>query len=136
MACRLRPGKAYGYTILGMLTLEHFDVYQPVVDDQGIDGVIRVRDRDAGPARYYELQIKGSKTWGGIRCKVKRLTKRGVLICYCAAERKLLWFLYEELPKYFPAKNENWGDVFLKSDSVSEFKLHGRDRLDELLKRL
>src|SRR5689334_20293716 len=84
MANRLRPGKAYEHTILGLLTLEGFDVYQPVVDDQGIDGIIRVRGEGSRSARYFELQVEGSKTWGGIRCKVERLTKQGVLILYCA----------------------------------------------------
>ena len=136
MANRLRSGKAYEHTILGMLTLESFDVYQPVVDDQGIDGVIRVRGAGSKPARYYELQIKGSQSWGGIRCKVQRLTKQGVLILYRAAKRELLWFLYEELSRHFPAANADWGDVFLNAKNVSTFKSQGRDKLDKLLKRL
>ena len=136
MANRLRSGKAYEHMILGMLTLEHFDVYQPVVDDHGIDGVIRVRGRYGEPARYYELQVKGSQTWNGIRCKVQRMTKQGVLILYCAVKRELLWFRYEELAQYFPAANPDWGDVFLNQESVATFKSQGRDKLDVLLKRL
>ena len=136
MASRLRSGKAYEHTILGILTLEHFDVYQPVVDDQGIDGLIRVRGKDGKSARYYELQVKGSKTWSGIRCKVQRLTKEGVLILYCADKRELLWFRYEELAQLFPAANPAWGDIFLKEDAVSRYKGQGRDKLDLLLKQL
>lgn len=136
MASRLRSGKAYEHMILGMLTLERFDVYQPVVDDQGIDGVIRVRGNSGEAARYYELQVKGSQTWNGIRCKVQRMTEQGVLILYCAGSRELLWFLYEELAQSFPATNPVWGDIFLNQESVASFKSQGRDKLDELRERL
>jgi hypothetical protein len=136
MANRLRLGKAYEHTILGLLTLEGFDANQPIVDDQGIDGVIRVRSRNGGPAKYYELQVKGGQTWNGIRCKVGRMTKQGVLILYCARERELLWFLYEELAALFPLMNPTWGDIFLNQQSVSAFKAQGRDKLDTLLERL
>ena len=133
---RLRPGKAYEHTIFGLLTVEGFDVYHPIVDDQAIDGIIRVRGEGAELPRYFELQVKGSKTWGGIRCKVQKLTKQGVLILYCAAEREILWFLYEELATLFPARNPDWGDIFLNKENVAKYKLEGRDKPAELLKRL
>src|SRR5258708_4906598 len=99
----MRYGKGYEHTVFGLLTLEGFDVYQPVVDDQGIDGIIRIVGNKSAPPKYYELHVKGSKEWAKIRCKVARLTKRkGVLILYCAEKREILWFLYNELAKRFP----------------------------------
>lgn len=133
---RLRPGKSYEHTIFGLLTLEGFDVYHPIVDDQAIDGIIRVRGEGSASPRYFELQVKGSQTWGGIRCKVQKLTKQGVLILYCAAEREILWFLYEELAAFFPTRNPEWGDIFLNKQNVANFKAERRDKLTELLKRL
>jgi hypothetical protein len=59
MAHKMRCGKGYELTVMGLLTLADFDVYAPLVDDQGIDGIIRVRDGQA--SRYYDLQVKGSK---------------------------------------------------------------------------
>jgi hypothetical protein len=132
----MRNGKAYEHTIIGLLTLEEFDVYQPVVDDQGIDGIIRFRGEEGISPKYYELQVKGSKTWDKIRCKVERLTKQGVLILYCAEERQILWFLYEELAKFFPKVDPQWGDIFLKPDNVKQFKAEKRDDLAELRRRL
>jgi hypothetical protein len=136
MSSRLRLGKAYEHTIFGMLTLEGFDIYHPIVDDRAIDGVIRVAGDNGRPARYYDLQVKGSKTWNGIRCKVQRLVKNGILILYCANSRELYWFLYEELTEYFPAKNPQWGDVFLRKKHNQQFKMQGRDKLSNLLKKL
>lgn len=133
---RLRPGKSYEHTIFGLLTLEGFDVYHPIVDDQAIDGIVRVRGSGRGLPRYYELQVKGAKTWSGIRCKVNKLTKGGVLILYCATEREILWFLYEELSVLFPARNPDWGDIFLSKEDVARFKSEGRDQPAKLLKRL
>lgn len=133
---RLRPGKSYEHTIFGLLTLEGFDVYHPIVDDQAIDGIIRVRGENAELPRYFELQVKGAKTWSGIRCKVKKLTRQGVLILYCAAEREILWFLYEELAALFPTRNPEWGDIFLNKENVAKYKAEGRDKPAELLKRL
>ena len=118
MARRLRSGKAYEHSVLGILTLEGFDVYQPVVDDQGIDGLIRVKGKEGEPPKCYELQVKGSRTWNGIRCKVRHMTMQGVLILYCAGKREHLWFLYEELAQLFPAVNRDWGDIFLNQGSV------------------
>jgi hypothetical protein len=46
MADRMRNGKGYEQTVVGLLTLENFDVYMPVVDDQGIDAIIRVPQRE------------------------------------------------------------------------------------------
>jgi hypothetical protein len=136
MASRFRYGKAYEHTVLGLLTLEGFDVYQPLVDDQAIDGIIRVPGSKAQLPHYYELQIKGSRSWDKIRCKVKPLTKGGVLILYCADEREILWFLYEELAALFPPVNPEWGDIFLKPRLVSKFKSEGRGKLSELMKKL
>lgn len=76
MAHKMRCGKGYELTVLGLLTLADFDVYAPLVDDQGIDGIIRVRGKRS--ARYFDLQIKGGKSWNAIRCKVSALPVNGV----------------------------------------------------------
>jgi hypothetical protein len=62
----------------------------------GIDGAIRVPLADGTHVRYFELQVKGSMSWNGIRCKVGKLNRQGVLILYCAGKRELLWILYED----------------------------------------
>jgi len=136
MAKRFRQGKAYEHTVVGLLTLEGFDVYYPVVDDQGIDGVIRVPSNVDGLPHYFELQIKGSHSWDKIRCKTGRLKRAGILVLYCAKERAILWFLYEELADLFPHASPEWGDIFLKPKQVEQFKLEGRGNLAELRKRI
>jgi len=49
-------GKRQEYVVIAELLRRGFDVYQTLVDDQGIDCVIR-QERD-GEIRYLEIQIK------------------------------------------------------------------------------
>jgi hypothetical protein len=67
MANRLRSGKAYEHTIIGMLTLENFDVYQPVVDDQAIDGIIRVRAPDQSNTTSFSSRVSTRGTASDVR---------------------------------------------------------------------
>ncbi len=134
MAKKLRCGKGYELTVLGMLTLADFDVYAPLVDDQGIDGIIRAR-REQG-TRYFDLQIKGSKKWDAIRCKVSSLPVGSVLILFCDGSKEVLWFTHNEAVELFPRQNAQWGDIFLKPDMVRRFKEEGRGDLSRLRERL
>src|SRR5437016_5850507 len=134
MAYKMRCGKGYELAVLGLLTLADFDVYAPLVDDQGIDGIIRVRGKRA--TRYFDLQIKGSKSWGAIRCKIAALPVDGVLILFCDGCKEVLWFRHDEAVKLFPPANPKWGDVFLKADDVRRFKDEGRGDLARLREQL
>ncbi|HEX8340697.1 MAG TPA: hypothetical protein VF624_07290 [Tepidisphaeraceae bacterium] len=134
MSIRMRNGKGFELTVLGLLTLAGFDAYAPLVDDQGIDGVLRVKAD--GQTRYFDLQIKGSKGWNGIRCKVSSLPPNGVLILYCDDHKETLWFLQDECLKLFPALDPTWGDIFLKVAQVKQFREEGRNDLTRLMDRL
>lgn len=134
MAHKMRCGKGYELTVMGLLTLADFDVYAPLVDDQGIDGIIRVRGEQG--SRYYDLQVKGSKSWNGIRCKVSGLPRNGVLILFCDGSKELLWFFQQECVTLFPPQNPKWGDIFLSADQVRQFKAEGRTNLGRLRERL
>jgi hypothetical protein len=134
MAYKMRCGKGYELAVLGLLTLADFDVYAPLVDDQGIDGIIRVKGKRE--CRYFDLQIKGSKSWGAIRCVVGALPVNGVLILFCDGCKEVLWFLRDEAVKLFPPQNPKWGDIFLKAEAVRGFKDEGRDDLTRLHARL
>jgi hypothetical protein len=135
MAHKMRCGKGYELTVLGLLTLADFDVYAPLVDDQGIDGIIRIHGGDKR-LKYYDLQIKGSKSWNGIRCKVGTLPRNGVLILFCDGCKEVLWFLQDEAMKLFPAKDPEWGDIFLSAERVEQFKADNRGDLSHLHQRL
>ena len=134
MAHKMRCGKGYELTVMGLLTLADFDVYAPLVDDQGIDGIIRVRDEYG--SRYHDLQVKGAKSWNGIRCKVGALSQGGLLILFCDGTKELLWFFQQECAKLFPPQNPQWGDIFLSADQVRQFKAEGRSDLSRLRERL
>lgn len=134
MAKRMRYGKGYELTVIGLLTLADFDVYAPTVDDRGIDGVIRMH-HDNTP-RYFDLQVKGGKTWNSIVCKIRGLPQNGVLILYCDAVKEILWFRHDDAVAAFPVLNPDWGDVFLKLSDVERFKAEGRGSLSNLRDRL
>lgn len=123
MANKMRFGKGYELTVVGTLVGEGFDVYLPTVDDQGIDAIIRL-PLEAASFRYHEVQVKGAKRWSGIRCKTEALFPNSILILYSASERKLLWFLFQDVQKHFPidaaVHGPTWGNVFLTSAKARE----------------
>lgn len=63
-------GRYTEYRVFSMLLDEQRELYLPVVDDRGIDLIVRTRDRSAGnglmPEHYefQELQIKSASTDG------------------------------------------------------------------------
>ena len=134
MAHKMRCGKGYELTVMGLLTLADFDVYAPLVDDQGIDGIVRVSNEIG--SRYFDLQVKGSKNWGGIRCKVSGLPRDGLLILFCDGSKDVLWFFQQECVTLFPPQNPQWGDIFLTAEQVRKFKAEGRSDLSRLRERL
>ena len=136
MASRLRNGKGYEHAVFGMLTLADIDVYEPLVDDQGIDGVIRVDPGNNAQIKYYDLQVKGSKTWSGVRGRVRFSNPQSVLIIFCAKEREVLWFMFHDVNQYFSDNHPEWGNIFLKKTQVEKFKAEGRCDLNQLRKQL
>ena len=134
MAHRMRCGKGYELAVFGLLTLADFDVYAPLVDDQGIDGIIRIEGENA--SHYFELQVKGGKTWSSIRCDTAALRTNSVLILFCDKTKEVFWFLRDEAVACFPEVASEWGNVFLKADQVRQYKDEGRCDLGRLLHAL
>lgn len=139
MRKKLRSGKGYELTVVGMLVDAGFDVYLPTVDDQAIDGLIRIPTENSR-FRYHELQIKGSRTWNGIRCKTAPLARSSILILYCAEKRELLWLLFDDVQREFPLEGaihgSDWGNVFLKANIVKRLQEGGRGDLTCLMTAL
>lgn len=134
---RKRQGSASEHQVVGQLLDAGFDVYQTIVDDQGIDAVLRVPTR-AGAIRYFDLQTKSSRTWNGIRGKIAALGKREntVLILFNSSRHECLWFDAQGIAKHFPGTGGDWGDVFLDKARVSAFMAEGRGDSRKLLRRL
>jgi hypothetical protein len=128
MASRMRTGKGYELTVIGMLVDAGFDVYMPTVDDQGIDAIIRMPCEQSS-WKYHEVQVKGSQVWNGIRCRTDSLCPTSILIFYCAAERSILWLLFDDVQRRFPLEaavhGAQWGNVFLTSPVVRELQESG-----------
>lgn len=135
MGSKIRNGKAYEHIIFGLLTLEGFDIYFPLADDQGIDGVLRVKQAGAKP-KYYDLQVKGGKQWANIRCKTATLTDTSVLLFFNSKTNEIIWLAHKDVRKYFPETGYSFGDVYLKKGVVRELRDKGFDDLDKLKSRL
>jgi len=139
MATKMRSGKGYELTVVGMLVGEGFDVYLPTVDDQGIDAIIRL-PLESASFKYHEVQIKGSRSWSGIRCHTGSLFPNSILILYCAADRKILWLQFDDVQKHFPTEGTihgtTWGNVFLNVAKVRELTEDGHGDIAKLKKAL
>ena len=132
MSSRIRNGKAYEHTIFGLLTLEGFDIYFPLADDQGIDGILRVPNSDDGKPKYYDLQVKGGKQWANIRCKTKKLTKNSILLLFNSATNETIWLTYKDVIKHFPETGFQFGDIYLKKPIVEQLKEKGFSNIENL----
>lgn len=134
---RKRQGTASEHQVVGQLLDAGFDVYQTIVDDQGIDAVLRV-PTPSGLVRYFDLQTKSSRTWSGIRGKIATLGQRTntVLILFNSSLHESLWFDSKDIAKNFPGTGGDWGDVFLGKVQVEAFRAEGRSDLTGLLRRL
>jgi hypothetical protein len=117
-----------------MLLAAGFDTYLPLVDDQSIDGIIRVSDGIT--TVYHDVQIKGAKSWGGIRCRVSRLAKGSILLLYCHTRRETIWLMRDDVVKHFKPTDSTWGDVFLRKHHIAQFMNEGRNDLDGLMEML
>jgi len=135
---RKRQGTASEHQVVGQLIDAGIDVYQTVVDDQGIDAVLRVETGPKNVVRYFDLQIKSSRTWSGVRGRISALGKRDntVLILFNSSTHECLWFDAAGIAKHFPGTGYEWGDVFLDKARVAAFKAEDRDDLEKLRKNL
>lgn len=129
---RSRQGKAAELQVVGLLTDAGLDCYQTVVDDQGIDALIRI-DATEGP-RYFDVQIKSAKSWSAIRGSIAALGTRNnaVLVLFNSASHEILWLDSKAIAKRFPSTGSTWGDVFLNNTIVDALRSEGRDDLAKL----
>ena len=133
---RSRRGKAAELQVVALLTDAGLDCYLTVVDDQGIDAVIRIEKRD-GP-HYFDVQVKSGRAWSGIRGSIAALGKRknAILILFNSGLRELLWLDAKAISRRFPARGSLWGDVFLNKQLVTELWDEGRNDLNRLRENL
>lgn len=75
-------GKRIEFSIVAQLLKEGVDVYIPLVDDNGIDAVIRKKD-----GTFVEIQIKA-------RSKDVKLGERGLFAAIRHNYRKNYWFIF------------------------------------------
>lgn len=136
MISKIRNGKAYEHIIYGLLTLEKFDIYFPLADDQGIDGILRIPNTGAKKPNYYDLQVKGGKIWRNIRCKVKTLTKNSILLMFNSSSNEVIWLTYKDVLKYFPETGCTFGDIYLNNSVLELLKSKGFNDLNNLKNKL
>jgi len=129
---RSRQGRAAELQVIGLLTSEGLDCYVTVVDDQGIDAVIRASAD--GAARYFDVQIKSARSWSAIRGSIAALgtRKNALLLLFNSSSSELLWLDSKAIAKRFPATGSTWGDVFLVAETVESLRAEGRDNVAKL----
>lgn len=133
---RSRQGKAAELQVVGLLTDAGLDCYLTVVDDQGIDAIIRVEAAEA--PRYFDVQIKSAKSWSAIRGSIAALgtRKNAILVLFNSSTHEMLWLDSKAIATRFPSTGSTWGDVFLNNKSVAELKAEGRGDVIKLQEAL
>lgn len=127
----VRPGKAAEHIVMGYLLAEGIDVYQTLADDQGIDAIIRVKGKKQ--ITYWDLQIKSSQSWSGIRAQISSTSRNYILVLFNSSARECLWFGPNHLKKYFTKNtSSDWGDIFLRKDDVTNFCNKGHNIISSL----
>jgi len=128
---KLRYGKAAEHMVFGALLQAGLDVYSTIVDDQGIDGIIR--GQKDGKVAYWDVQVKSSASWQGIRFKTESITSENyILVLFNSAEWELLWLPAAVIRELFPPTGYEWGDLFLRADAVRRLKDEGYGDLEKL----
>ena len=61
----MRRGKAAELRVMAELTRHGLDVYAPLIDDQGIDLIVRAKDEHL-KVRYWEIQVKSVEGYGRV----------------------------------------------------------------------
>ncbi len=130
---RFRIGKSYETIVNGILMQSGFDIYLPIVDDKGIDGVIRV---DKKSVKHYDFQVKGGKTFARIRANTDWIYGDMILFLYSLEDNKLLWFQYKDLNRYFKDKPGDWGNLFINSNLKNRLLKSKFSNLNNLKKRI
>jgi len=127
----LRPGKASESIVFGALLQEGMDVYPALVDDQGIDAVLR----SPNGKFYWDVQIKSSASWQGIRAWSDIDAKSNyILILFNSEKWEIIWLPWSKLKRYFPATGYDWGDVFLNNAVLDKLRKEGFDKIEKLRK--
>lgn len=114
---RLRGGKSSELIVAGWLLRHGLDVYQPLVDDQGVDLVVR-QERAGGP-EFYDIQVKSVNGYNrivGIR-NISRHTERYIVVIHyrhdkANKEDEILFLTKKQVEQHTP-KGTEWGDLII-----------------------
>lgn len=98
----LQLGRYSEYLVKMEFTRLGFDVYEPEVDDRGIDFLIR-KEVSKTESRYYEMQVKSLRKWGYIFIQKEKLapTKQRFVAVVHFPE-------YKEPPKLYLVPSTEW----------------------------
>ncbi|MCG9127275.1 hypothetical protein JT359_06685 [Candidatus Poribacteria bacterium] len=124
-------GKSREKIVIGELLRHNLDVYLPIVDDRGIDCVIRIAEEN-----YIELQIKSSSNkiknkgsaglFAGLKIPVPRTSYFFLFHVAEAGDNGTYWlFPSIDIDKF--AKNKNVSNVYLYSHGY-DIQLTGNDQ--------
>ncbi len=133
---KARNGKGYEFIVFGYLIRNGFDLYQTIVDDQGIDGILRYVNPERGIANYFEIQVKGARAFSQIRVSLSSLPDNVLLFMYSEKDDIVIWLFGSDINNYFQNKGMNISDIQLKNSIVNELINSGYSSLDKLIEKL
>ena len=131
---RMRQGKSGELRVASELIRHGLDVYAPLVDDQGIDLIVRV-PTPAG-VRHYDLQVKsvqGSNSVIGVRLPRERLDEFILVLYFRHAERDDFYLTGEQAAKLH-RKDSPFGDLTFNKAQREQFRSQDLPALGEFLR--
>lgn len=84
----VRFGKRIEYLVISLLLKEGFDVFLPVVDDQGIDAIIRNRN-----GKIIDLQIKARSNAAEFPAIIHPKIRENYYFIFYAEKLKRIWLM-------------------------------------------
>lgn len=129
-----RRGRASELQVVGEMLDAGLDCYMTLVDDQAIDAILRVPVGKLG-AKYFDVQVKSGRDWPAIRGKVSRLgaRKNAILVLNNSRLGESFWLEAKAVRQLFPATGSEWGDVFIRKQTLGRLKPYTLPRLMKII---
>jgi hypothetical protein len=86
-------------------------------------------------AKYFDVQIKSGRDWPAIRGKVSRLgvRKNAILVLNNSRLGESFWLEAKAVRQLFPPTGSEWGDVFIRKETLARLKPYTLPRLMKIL---
>jgi len=135
----MRRGKAAELRVMAELLRHGLDVYAPLVDERGIDLIVRARD-EHDKVRYWEIQVKSVKGYGqviGLNYEILASSPTYILIVnYHFDDRDEYMYLLQRQALLHVAEKSGWGDLWVRKAERDFYFSEHNQTIEDLAERM